>query len=112
MKVSQYRKISHLEGLEFIKALLRIEERRFKQSEFLRGSTFEDINADFGIFPSVPAYPVYFAGDIREPTGKIIFMGINPGYHEEGNRKEQEFLQKRGCYEGYCRIFSNFFGSR
>ena len=28
---------------------------------------------------------------------KIIFMGINPGFTEEGNRKEQTFLQERGA---------------
>ena len=75
-------------------------ERRFAQLEFFVGPTFEDINADFGSFPSVPVYPVYFAGDIREPTDKIIFMGINPGYRAERNRNEQEFLQNRG--KGYC----------
>jgi hypothetical protein len=112
MKLSEYQKIAHLEGLDFIQAVLRIEERAFKLPEFLKGSTFEDINSDFGIFPSVPVYPVYFAGDILQPTDKIIFIGINPGYNKEDNRREQEFLRSRGLYEGYCRIFSDFFGLR
>src|SRR5467141_2021631 len=102
MNVTQYQKISHLEGLEFVKALLLLEEQRFEQSSFVKGSTFEDINADFGIFPTLAAYPVYFAGDIREPEDKIIFIGINPGFNKEGNRSEQAFLQSRGSFEGYC----------
>jgi hypothetical protein len=109
MNVSQYQQIAHLEGLEFIKALLLLEEQRFERAQFLKSSTFEDINADFGIFPTMVSYPVYFAGDIREPKDKIIFMGINPGFSEEVNRKEQAFLQNHGSYEGYCRIFGDFF---
>jgi hypothetical protein len=113
MKIDQYKEISHLEGIEFIKALLNLEEKRFEQSQFWKGSTFEDINADFGIFPTLAAYPVYFAGDIREPKDKIVFMGINSGFSEEGNRKEQSFLQKRGSFDGYCRIFGEFrFGKK
>lgn len=91
-----------------MKALLALEEKRFQPAQFLKGSTFEDINADFGIFPTMPAYPVYFAGDIEKPEDKIIFMGINPGFNEEGNTKEQAFLTKRGIFEGYCRLFGDF----
>jgi len=56
------------------------------------------------------AYPVYFTGDIREPINKIIFIGINPGFDEKKNREEQAFLRNRGLYEGYCRIYADFFG--
>ena len=56
------------------------------------------------------AYPGYFTGDIREPKDKLIFIGINPGFNEKENRKEQAFLRNRGSYEGYCRIFADFFG--
>jgi hypothetical protein len=57
----------------------------------------------------VTAYPVYFTGDIREPKDKLIFIE-NPGFNEKENRKEQAFLRNRGSYEGYCRIFADFFG--
>jgi hypothetical protein len=41
------------------------------------------INADFGIFATMAAYPVYFTGDITHPKNKIIFMGINPGLGQD-----------------------------
>jgi hypothetical protein len=78
----------------------------------LKGSTFEDINADFGIFPTMATYPVYFAGDIRQPENKIIFMGINPGFGEESNRREREFLGQCGIFEGYCRLYGDYFKGR
>lgn len=112
MKEEQFHEIAHLEGIEFIRALLRLEEQRFEQSHFLMGSTFEDINADFGIFPTMATYPVYFAGDICQPKNKIIFMGINPGFGEESNRKERDFLRQRGSFEGYCRLYGDFFKGR
>jgi hypothetical protein len=112
MNEEQFKQIAHLEGLEFIQALLRLEEQRFEESQFLKGSTFEDINADFGIFPTMPTYPVYFAGDIRYPENKIIFIGINPGFGEDSNRKEREFLRQRGTFEGYCRLYADFFEGR
>jgi hypothetical protein len=83
MTDNEFARISDLEGLEFIQALLEIEKSRFDDSNFRTGSTFEDVNADFGIFPATRAYPVYFAGDIREPRNKIVIMGINPGFHAE-----------------------------
>jgi hypothetical protein len=113
MRIEQFKRIAHLEGLDFIQAFLRLEEQRFEDSQFLMGSTFEDINADFGIFPKMATYPVYFAGDIGQPTDKIIFMGINPGFGEESNRKEREFLRQRGIFEGYCRLYGDYqFGGR
>jgi len=104
----QFQKIKHLRGLKFIKELLRVEERNFKKKNFLKGSTFEDINVDFGIFPIAPVYPVYFSGNIREPKGKFIFIGINPGYKDANNKKEQAFLEKHGSFEGYCRLYGDF----
>ena len=84
----------------------------------MRSSTFEEINITFGIFPKEFAYPVYFAGDIENPKGKKIFLGINPGYSlkkngEVANRQilEQEYLDQQGLYKGYCKIFSDFFGA-
>jgi hypothetical protein len=109
MKFEEFQQIAHLEGLKFIRALIQLEEQRFEQSNFMLGSTFEDINADFGIFPTMPTLPVYFAGDVRQPENKIIFMGINPGFGEESNRKEREFLRQHGAFEGYCRLYKDFF---
>ena len=108
MKKNQYDGIAHLEGLEFVKELLVLEQTRFESDQFLKGSTFEDINADFGIFPTIPTYPVYFTGDITMPEDKIIFMGINPGFKAESNIKEQAFLDRSGLFEGYCRLFGDF----
>lgn len=110
MEIIQFKNIAHLEGLDFIKALLKLEEDRFTEPQFLKGSTFENINTDFGIFPTMAAYPVYFAGDITKPEDKIIFMGINPGFNEKGddNKKEQAFLKEHGSFDGYCRLFNHF----
>jgi hypothetical protein len=63
MRAEDFDQISHLHGLEFIEALLKVEERRFDNLSFRKGSTFEDINVDFGIFPAIPALPVYFYRD-------------------------------------------------
>ncbi len=68
-----------VEGLEFIKKLLAFEKERIDKN-FYRGSVFEEINENFGIFPNVPLYPVYFHGNIEDPKNKIVFIGINPGY--------------------------------
>ncbi len=100
--------IFKLEGLPFIKELLKVEKERF-DSAFLKESVFEQINIDFGIFPSEKVYPVYFSGDVTNPYGKKIFIGINPGYKPENNRKETDFLEKEGIFEGYCRIFDRYF---
>lgn len=108
MRYEEFQTIAHLEGLDFIRALLDLEERRFGAKQFMRGSTFEDINADFGIFPTLAAYPVYFAGDVRRPKNKFVFMGINPGFKIERNLKEQSYLKSRGLFEGYCELFSKF----
>jgi hypothetical protein len=108
MQKVQFDSISHLEGLDFIRALVELEEQRFEQSQFLKGSTFEDINADFGIFPTMAAYPIYFMGDVKRPKDKIIFMGINPGFNEERNKKEQAYLESCGIFEGYRRLFGDF----
>ena len=109
MKSEQFKQIPHLEGLDFIQALLGLEEQRFENSQYLKGSTFEEINADFGIFPTMATYPVYFAGDVRRPENKIIFMGINPGFGEESNKREREFLRQYGVFEGYCRLYGDYF---
>jgi hypothetical protein len=93
MDKAQYQGIAKFEGLEFIKALLSLEEQQFEQTNFFKKSTFEEINVDFGIFPSIPVYPVYFAGDVREPSGKIVLLGINPGFDERSNYDEQQFLR-------------------
>jgi len=87
-----------------------LEERRFSDSQFLKGSTFEEINIDFGIFPPAKAYPVYFAGDVTHPKGKKIFVGINPGYSDKQRQiAEQQYLEKIGAFDGYCKLSSDFF---
>ena len=103
-----YQPIFKLKGLPFVKKLLDYEQERF-DNEFLRGSVYEDINLQFGPFPKTNVYPVYFTGDIQNPKGKTIFIGINPGYNEKRNRKEQKYLQKHGLFDGYCHIFSRYF---
>lgn len=95
------------EGLDFIKNLLKFEEHRFDR-HFKKGSVFEEINEDFGIFPKAKVYPVYFSGDITKPKNKIIFIGINPAYSEDGNKDEQIYLEKKGSFEGYCHQFEFF----
>jgi hypothetical protein len=110
MEQQELARILHLRGIPFLKALLEIEEKRFSHSEFLKGSTFEEINISFGLFPAARAYPVYFAGDITQPIGKKIFVGINPGYSNSPRQiAEQKYLEQRGSFDGYCRIFSDFF---
>jgi hypothetical protein len=109
--------VLRLKGLPFVKALLKLEEYRFEDGNYTKGSTFEDINKDFGIFPIAKAYPVYFAGDIQNPKGKIIFVGINPGYAENGKsqdrqKSEQKFLEGYGQFDGYCQIFSHFYAKQ
>ena len=95
-----------LKGLEFIQSLLKLEEDRFNKN-FLRGSVYEGINTDFGLFPPLKVYPFYFLGNITESKGKKIFIGINPG-HDRGNSLEQKFLEEKGCFNGYCNIFGDF----
>lgn len=109
MRQEEFLEIAHLEGVDFVKALLRVEEQRSER--FLMGSAFEDINADFGVFPSSYTYPVYFAGDIRQPANKIIFLGINPGYDANQYRSEAAFLSERGLFEGYCNLYGGYFKS-
>ncbi len=71
MRKEQYDAIAHLEKIEFVKALLEVEKERFQPEQFTKKSTFEDINADFGIFPTIPTYPVYFAGDITKQKTRL-----------------------------------------
>jgi hypothetical protein len=114
MKDSELAALLPLRGIPFLKALLQLEERRFNDAQFLKGSTFEEINIDFGIFPPAKAYPVYFAGDITRPKGKKIFVGINPGYSPTDERQpaEQKYLEKIGSFDGYRNIFSDFFAKQ
>jgi hypothetical protein len=105
---NEFAELLRLSGLEFARALMDWEKGRFAPMRFLMGSTFESINMQFGLFPSDPAYPCYFAGDIRKPVGKIVVIGINPGYSGKQS-EEQRFLETRGIFEGYCELFSEFF---
>ncbi|MDE1945355.1 MAG: hypothetical protein KGI78_03600 [Patescibacteria group bacterium] len=102
---NSFEDILSLDGLPFIQALLKYEEDRFDRA-FLKGSVYEEMNADFGIFPSAKVYPLYFAGDILHPKDKLVFMGINPGYQTEANRAEQAYLESKGSFEGYRDIFA------
>ena len=63
------------------------------------------MNAEFGIFPAAKVYPLYFMGDIRNKENKNIVIGINPGYNEALNKREQEYLEKNGSFEGFCTYF-------
>lgn len=109
MQLEQFQSIEHLAGIEFAKALLDLEHTRFQSAKFLTDSTYENINADFGIFPTTLAYPVYFAGDIRYPENKIVVIGINPGFNESQYVKERQFLEKRGLFDGYCNLYGDYF---
>lgn len=110
MAASTLGNILELNGLRFIRALLEWEESRFRPTEFKKGSTFEEINSAFGSFPSERAFPVYFAGDITKPEKKHIFVGINPGFSSKPRQAdEQRYLEENDSFEGYCRIFSDFF---
>jgi hypothetical protein len=112
MEFEQYQSIEHLGGIEFAKALLDLEQKRFQSAKFRTESTYENINADFGIFPSTPAYPVYFAGDIRFPESKIVIVGLNPGYDPDKYSKELEYLNERGLFEGYCNLYGDYFKNK
>lgn len=102
---NSFEDILSLDGLPFIQALLKYEEDRFNRA-FLKGSVYEEMNADFGTFPNARVYPLYFAGDIRHPQDKIVFIGINPGYQTDANREEQAYLESEGSFEGYCDFFN------
>jgi hypothetical protein len=104
MLSTEFQRILSLDGLPFIKALLEYEEKRFDES-FLKGSVYEEINQEFGIFPAVKNYPLYFMGDARKPENKIIVIGINPAYREFSIKTEQDYLEKHGSFEGYCTHF-------
>jgi hypothetical protein len=101
-----------LEGIPLIKAILEWEQFRFLESNFSKGSTYEEINEDFGLFPKHNVFPVYFAGDIARPNEKKIIVGINPGYSKARNIEEQKFLRQMGLFDGYCKIFSDYFAIR
>jgi hypothetical protein len=65
------------------------------------------------LFPAARCYPVYFAGDITNPAGKKIFVGINPGYTDKARQiAELEYLERVGLFNGYCNIFSDFFAKQ
>lgn len=102
---ASFEDVMSLDGLPFIRSLLAYEEERFDRT-FIADSVYEDMNADFGIFPRAKVYPLYFAGDIRQPEDKIIFIGINPGYSEKENAAEQTYLEEKGSFEGYCDLFT------
>jgi hypothetical protein len=104
MLSKEFQRILSLDGLTFIHALLEYEEKRFDES-FLKGSVYEEINHEFGIFPPVKNYPLYFMGDVRKPENKIIFIGINPAYREFSIKTEQDYLEKHGSFVGYCTHF-------
>lgn len=112
MTYKNFEEVLKLSGKPFIEALLKFEQERF-DAEFLKGSVYEQINIEFGIFPAKKVYPMYFAGDILQPQDKFIFIGMNPGYSEKGNQKEQEYAEKSGYLEysrtifQYCKKQSN-----
>jgi hypothetical protein len=112
VEYKQFKSIERLEGIEFVKALLDLEKERFDSTSFKVGSTFEDINCDFGIFPTTLAYPVYFAGDIQSPENKIVIIGLNPGYDFDKYSKELNYLNERGLFEGYCNLYGDYFKSK
>lgn len=105
--MKNYESILKLKGLRFIEALLAFEEQRFDKN-FLKGSVYEEINKDFGIFPAEKAYPVYFCGDVTKPKNKIIFIGINPGYSSDRYKEEGSFLKKNGLFWGYCNLYGQW----
>jgi len=109
--MKSYEQILKLDGLEFIKQLLKFEQQRFDDCFFSSPkSVFEQINIEFGIFPNFNPYPVYFSGDITKPKDKMIFIGINPGFGKIGDQqREKEYLQTNGLFEGYRNIFSDYY---
>lgn len=109
--MKSYEQILQLDGLEFIKQLLEFEQQRFDDCFFSKSkSVFEQINLEFGIFPDFNPYPVYFSGDITKPKGKMIFIGINPGFGKIADQqREKEYLLNKGLFEGYKNIFSEYF---
>ncbi len=107
--MSNFEQILKLDGIEFIKKLLKFEQQRFDDCFFnIPKSTFEQINIEFGIFPNDNPYPIYFMGDITKPDDKMIFVGINPGYGKV-KKPEKEYLRNKGLFDGYCNIFSDYF---
>lgn len=109
--MKSFEQILQLEGLDFIKQLLEFEQQRFDDCFFSKPkSVFEQINLEFGIFPDFNPYPVYFSGDITKPKGKMIFIGINPGFGKIADQqREKEYLQANGLFEGYRNIFSDYY---
>ncbi len=99
-----------LKGIDFIESVLNYEQKRF-DTNFIKNSVFEDINKNFGIFPIEKVYPIYFIGDITKPSNKTIFVGINPGYSPDYNRKEQKWLEKQSYFSACCNMFE-FFSSQ
>ncbi len=107
MQQESFDKILKLDGREFIEELLKFEQHRFDRN-FLKGSVYEEMNAEFGIFPSKKVYPVYFHGDIFSPKEKHIFVGMNPGYKEEKNELEQRNAERLGLLEASVTGFQYF----
>lgn len=99
-----------LDGQAFIEALLKFEQDRFDR-DFLKGSVYEQINAEFGIFPAKKVYPVYFAGDIFNPKDKLVFIGMNPAYNEKTNEHEQQYAEKVGL-ANICKDMFHYFKSQ
>jgi len=111
--MNNFDEILRLDGLDFIRELLKYEQGRFDNNFLSKSkSVFEEININFGIFPKEQSYPVYFLGDIKNPKDKIIFIGINPGYNQQTLRKEQKYLRKINLIDGYCHIFAEYFGKQ
>lgn len=100
-------KVLKLNGEAFIKALLAYEQNRF-DVQFMTGSVYEQMNAEFGIFPAKKIYPCHFAGDILNPEGKHVFIGMNPGYSDAGNQAEQQYTERVGYLESSRTIFRYF----
>ena len=111
MSINSFEEIVKLDGLPFIKALLEFEEKRFNEN-FYNNSVYAEMSSDFGIFPVLKVYPIYFVGDVTKPKDKIIFIGINPGYSKDKSVEEQEYLEKEGSFSGYCNLFSKESGLR
>lgn len=107
MTYKNFEEVLKLSGKPFVEALLKFEQERFDKA-FFKGSVYEQINFEFGIFPAKKVYPMYFAGDIFKNKNKFIFIGMNPGYSEEANQKEQEYIEKTGYLEYSRTVFQYF----
>ena len=105
--ILNYEDIFKLKNLEFVRALCDYETKRFDK-HFLKGSVYEDMNRLFGIFPAVKCYPQYFTGDLLHPKNKFILIGINPGYNDEANAREQAYHEEQGLFNASCKQYGHF----